>query len=158
MSYFLGVEVSTTSNGLLLSQRKYITDLLARTNMTGAKPVTTPLATEPTLTILSGTILTDPSEYRTVVGSLQYLCLTRLDIAYVVNKLSQFMHRPTTDHWNVVKHLLHYLSSTTDHGIALHCHTSLSLHTFSDADWADNKDDYTSTSVYIVYLGSNPIS
>lgn len=158
LTYFLGVEVTTTSTGLLLSQRKYITDLLARTNMIGAKSVTTPLATEPPLTILSGIALTDPSEYRTVVGSLQYLCLTRLDIAYAVNKLSQFMHRPTTVHWDAVKRLLRYLSGTTDHGLALHRHTSLSLHAFSDADWAGNKDDYTSTSAYIVYLGLNPIS
>lgn len=88
LTYFLGVEVATTSIGLLLSQRKYITDLLARTNMTGAKSVTIPLVTEPTLIVLSGTALTYPSEYKIVVGSLQYLCLTHLDIAYVVNKLS----------------------------------------------------------------------
>lgn len=61
LTYFLGVEVATTSTGLLLSQRKYITDLLARTNMTGAKSVTTPLATEPTFTVLSGTALLEVS-------------------------------------------------------------------------------------------------
>ena len=70
LTYFLGVEFAITSNGLLLSRRKYITDLLARTNMTGAKPITTPLATKPTLIALSGYALMDPSEYKMVVGSL----------------------------------------------------------------------------------------
>ena len=95
---------------------------------------------------------------RTVVGSLQYLCLTCLDSICVVNKLSQFMHQPTTYHWNDAKHLLRYLSSTTNHGFALYRHTSLYLSAFSNGNWAGNKDDYTSTSNYIVYFGKNPSS
>lgn len=71
--------------------------------MTDTKPVFTPLATTRTLTLHSGTALSDPAEYMAVVGSLQYLSLTHLDISFVVNKLSQFMHRQTTDHWNAVK-------------------------------------------------------
>ena len=102
--------------------------------MDGAKPTTTPLATTHTLTLLSGTSLTDPSEYRSVIGSLQYLCLTRPDIACSVNKLSQFMHRLTTDHWTAVKRRLRYLCGTLDHGILLHHQSPLSLNDFSDSD------------------------
>ena len=126
--------------------------------MLDAKPIATPLATDGHLTLHSGIALTDCTAYRTLVGSLQYLCLTRPDIAYAVNKLSQFMHRPTTEHWNAAKRLLWYLCGTLTHGLFLHKANSLSLHAFSDADWAGNKDDYTSTSAYIVYLGSHPIS
>nr|DAD45035.1 TPA_asm: hypothetical protein HUJ06_003265 [Nelumbo nucifera] len=158
LSYFLGIEVLTTSSGMVLTQRRYITDLLARTNMSGAKPVATPLATDGTLSLYSGTTLTDPTEYRNIVGSLQYLCLTRPDIAYAVNKLSQFMHRPMSEHWNAAKRLLRYLCGTLTHGLFLPKENPLSLHAFSDADWAGNKDDYTSTSAYIVYLGRHPIS
>ena len=71
--------------------------------MTEAKPVTTPFAIAPTLDLYSGTALSDLSEYRTIVGSLQYLLLTQPDIAYTVNKLSEFMYCPTSDHWNAVK-------------------------------------------------------
>lgn len=152
LHYFLGVEVVPCPQGLLLSQQRYIADLLARTKMTDARPVATPLATSPILTLQSGTTLTDPTEFRAVVGSLQYLSLTRPDIAYVVNKLSQYMHRPTTDHWNAAKRLLRYLCGTIDHGILLHRQSPLTLHAYSDADWASNKDDFTSTSAYIVYL------
>ena len=49
--------------------------------MTEAKPITTPLATAPTLDLNSDTALSDPSEYRTIIGSLQYLSLTRPEIA-----------------------------------------------------------------------------
>ncbi|RVW78567.1 Retrovirus-related Pol polyprotein from transposon RE1 [Vitis vinifera] len=67
LTYFLGVEVTSHTNGLFLSQRKYIADLLNRTHMTKAKLAPTPLATSPILTLQSGTPLSDPTEYRTVV-------------------------------------------------------------------------------------------
>jgi hypothetical protein len=53
---------------------------------------------------------------------------------------------------------LRYLYGTLDEGIIIHCNSSISLYAFSNADWAGDKDDYSSTSAYIVYLGCNPIS
>lgn len=99
LSYFLGVEATHSSSGLLLTQSKYISDLLARTKMTLAKHVATPMETHCRLQLTSGTPLSDGLEYRMVVGSLEYLHFTRPDVAFEVNKLSQFMHRPTDDHW-----------------------------------------------------------
>ncbi|CAA7014967.1 unnamed protein product [Microthlaspi erraticum] len=93
-----------------------------------------------------------------VVGSLQYLSLTRPDISFAVNKLSQFMHRPTNEHWAAVKRVLRYLLGTKTHGIFLHAKNTPTLHAFTDSDWAGNKDDYTSTSAYVVYLGSHPVA
>ncbi|RVW90721.1 Retrovirus-related Pol polyprotein from transposon RE2 [Vitis vinifera] len=68
------------------------------------------------------------------------------------------MHQPISDHWNAVKRLLRYLCGTLDHDITLRRTSPLALHAFSDSDWAGNKDDFTSTSAYIIYLGHNPIS
>ncbi|WKA05493.1 hypothetical protein VitviT2T_023456 [Vitis vinifera] len=102
--------------------------------MSSAKFVATPLVTDGNLTLHLGTTLTNCTEYRTLVGSLQYLCLTRLDISYVVNKLSQFMHHPMSEHWNAAKRLLRYLYGTLTHGLFLHKANTLSLHAFSDAD------------------------
>ena len=158
LSYFLDIEVLTTSYSVLLTQRRYISDLLVQTKMSGAKPIATPLVPDGNLTLHSGTTLTNSTEYGTLVGSLQYLCLTHPNISYVVNKLSQFMHRPTSEHWNTAKRLLRYLCGTLTHGLFLHKANTLSLHAFSNADWVGNKDDYTSTSAYIVYLGGHPIS
>ena len=58
----------------------------------------------------------------------------------------------------MVKRLLCYLYGTLNHCIALYHHTPFNLHGFSDADWVGNKDDFTSTSAYIIYLGHSPIS
>ncbi|KAK0574940.1 hypothetical protein LWI29_031289 [Acer saccharum] len=158
LSYFLGVEVVPHKHGILLSQRHYILDLLSRTNMSGAKPVQTPLPTSPLITLHFGKPLSDPIAYRTTVGSLQYLSLTRPDIAFAINKLSQYKHQPTFDHWDLIKRLLRYLCGTLDEGVVIYYDSQVSLHVFSDADWAGNKDGYSSTSAYIVYLGRNPIS
>lgn len=158
LHYFLGIEATRKKQGLHLMQRKYIIDLLAKHNMLDAKLVATPLLTSPKLTIHSGSKLDDPSAYRSVVGSLQYLSFTHPNIAYAINRLSQFMHQPTSDHWQAAKRVLCYLVGTTTHGIFLHSSSPLSLHAFSDADWAGDSDDYFSTNAYVLYLGSNPIS
>lgn len=112
LTYFLGVEATRTSAGLHLMQRKYIIDLLTKTKMLDAKPVATPMPISPKLTITSGQAMDDPREFRMILGSLQYLSFTRPDIAYSVNKLSQFMHRPTDEHWQAVKRVLRYLAGT----------------------------------------------
>lgn len=67
------------------------------------------------------------------------------------------MHHPTSDHWTVVKYLLWYLCSISNHGLVLYRNSFLSFHVFSNANWAHNKDNFNSTSAYIVYLGRNPI-
>lgn len=95
LHYFLGVEVLPTWDGIFLWQQKYVHDLLSTTNLLGAKEVCTPLSTNTPLTLHDGTAAFDSTEYRRVLGSLQYLSLTRPDISFVVNKLSQFMHKPT---------------------------------------------------------------
>jgi hypothetical protein len=158
LHFFLGVEVIPTKAGLFLTQHKYIRELLANSNMSGAKDISTPLSTSQSLQLVDGTAAVDSSEFRRIMGSLQYLSLTRPDISFAVNKLSQFMHKPTTTHWTATKRLLRYLKQTIFYGIQVHRAGPSVLHTYSDADWAGNVDDRTSTSAYISFLGPNPIS
>lgn len=158
LSYFLGIEVTRTAGGLYLMQRHYIIDLLAKVNMQEAHQVSTPLPTFPKFTLNSGTTLDSAREYRMVIGSLQYLSFTRPDIAYSVNRLSQFMHRPTDEHWKAAKRILRYLSGTLSHGVYIRKHSPSTLHAYSDADWAGDTDDFVSTNAYIVYMGSTPIA
>lgn len=158
LSYFLGVEATRTTSGLHLMQRKYIVDLLTKTKMLDAKPVTTLMVVSPKLTLQSGTPMADPREYCTIIGSLQYLSVTRPDIAYSVNRLSQFMHCPTDDHWQAAKRVLRYLAGTLSHVILLRRNTPLSLHAYSDTDWAGDTDDFVSTNAFILYIGSTPIA
>ena len=158
LHFFLGIEVIPTRAGLFLSQHKYVRDLLANTSMSGAKDVSTPLSTTQSLQLIDGTATVDSSEFHRIIGRLQYLSLTHPDISFAVNKLSQFMHKPTTNHWTATKRLLCYLKQTIFHGIQIHKAGLPILRTYSDADWAGNVDDSTSTSAYISFLGSNPIS
>jgi hypothetical protein len=85
--------------------------------MIGAKDVSTPLSTSISLQLVDGTSPVDSSKFRHIMGSLQYLSLTRPDISLVVNKLSQFMNKPTSTHWTTTKRLLRYLKQTIFHGI-----------------------------------------
>lgn len=89
---------------------------------------------------------------------LLLLSLTHPNIAFTVNKQSQFMHCLKTDDWNAASHLLQYLSVTIDHGIVLYCNSLLLLYALLDEELVRDKDDFTSTSVYFIYIGRNPIS
>ena len=109
-------------------------DLLQRNNMAHAKPTSTPMPPGCTLTLNIGVPMDDPTTYRATLGSLQYLSLTRPDICFAVNKLSQFMHKPTDIHWQMVKCVLRYLQGTVQECLLLHRHSPPSVHAFSDAD------------------------
>ena len=158
LSYFLGIEVLPHEHGLFLSQKKYIQDLLDHAKMSNAKPVPTPMATYPPLNLTDGSLLSNPTDYRALIGSLQYLSLTRPDVTFAVNKLSQYMHKRIDLHYVALKRVLHYLNSTSNHGVIIHRNSPPQLHAFCDADWAGDHDNYVSTTGYIVYLGRNPIS
>lgn len=116
------------------------------------------MASSTVLSINHGGSELDSTRYRKLIGSLQYLCLTRPNIAYSVNRLAQFMHRPTEVHWSALKRLVRYLKGTVAHGLHLRRSSSLSLRAFCDADWAGNPDDRTSTGAYLVYLGDSLVS
>lgn len=133
-------------------------DLLAKTKMDEAKTITTPLAINGYLILNDNSSPADVIEYRCIIGDLQYLSLTWLDISYAVNKLSQFIHCPSQLHWIAIKCLLRYLKHTIYHGLFLRRNSPHLLHIFSYFDWAGKWNDRTSTTAFIVYLSSNPIS
>ncbi|WVZ09976.1 hypothetical protein V8G54_014506 [Vigna mungo] len=126
--------------------------------MANTKLASTPLSANAQLLKDSGDLLPCPTEYRALVGSLQYVSLTRLDIAFNTNKLAQFMQHPITTHWSALKWVLRYLAGSCNKGILISATTPLTFHAYSDADWAGDKDDYISTTGYLLYLGSTPIS
>jgi hypothetical protein len=85
--------VKHLSYGLLLSQEKYVTDILRRVGMLACKPAPTPLSTLEKLSAYTGDRLgrDDISRYRSIVGALQYLSLTRSDLAFSINKVCQYL-------------------------------------------------------------------
>jgi len=128
--------------------------------MSDCKPIGTPLSTSEKLSIHEGSPLgeKDITQYRSIVGALQYLTLTRPDIAFSVNKVCQFLHAPTTLHWAAVKRILRYIKQCTNLGLHIHRSDSTLVSAFSDADWAGSVDDRKSTGGFAVFLGSNLVS
>ncbi|XP_019189998.1 PREDICTED: uncharacterized protein LOC109184452 [Ipomoea nil] len=125
--------------------------------MADCKPLTTPAAVNQVVSPTEESC-DNPMQYRRLVGALQYLTITRPDLAYSVNRLCQFMHTPTVDHWGLLKRVLRYIKGTTTYGLQLSASTSSDIHAFSDSDWAGCPVDRKSTSGYAVFLGSNLIS
>jgi histone deacetylase 1/2 len=160
LHYFLGIEVKKVHDGIILSQEKYANDLLGRVNMKMCKSVDTPLSVSEKLSVMDGEVLSseDSTRYRSIVGALQYITLTRPDIAFSVNKVCQFLHAPTTVHWTAVKRILRYLQGTVALGLRLSRSSSTVVSAFSDADWAGCPDDRRSTGGFAVFFGSNLIS
>ncbi|CAL1392560.1 unnamed protein product [Linum trigynum] len=106
LSYFLGIEVHRSNRGILLSQHKYVNDLLEEHRFADCMPVRTPIELNLKLGKESGELLADSRLYRSIVGSLIYLVATRPDIAYAVQLVSQFMAAPRVDHMAAVHRIL----------------------------------------------------
>ncbi|KAG8490833.1 hypothetical protein CXB51_014023 [Gossypium anomalum] len=159
LHYFLGIEVSrSTSSSLHLCQQKYVRELLSRNSMANAKSVHTPMVGSVLLSKDQGERLVDPSEYRSLAGALQYVVLTRLDIAYAVNRVCQFMHAPTKTHMVALKCILRYLRGTLSHGLVFRRSDRLSLVGYADANWGLDFDDRRSTIGYCMYFGHTLVS
>lgn len=157
LHHFLGVTVSRSSSGLFLSQRQYAVDLLSKAGMLECHPSRTPADTGSKLSS-DGDPVPDPTYYRSITGALQYMTLTRPDLAYSVQQACLFMHDPRLPHLNHVRRILRYLKGTLDHGLTITTSSPASLTAYSNADWAGCPDTRRSTSGYCVYLGDNLVS
>ncbi|KAG8487951.1 hypothetical protein CXB51_018012 [Gossypium anomalum] len=158
LNFFLGIEVRTTPQGLYLSQRKYAQEILTKAGMIGAAATPTPMVCMPKLVASDESqAFPDGHLYRSTVGMLQYLCITRPDLSFCVNKLSQYMNSPSDTHWRAVKRVLRYLIGTLEYGLH-YSQGQCKLVGYSDADWASSVEDRRSTTGYVIYLGENPIA
>ncbi|XP_028767265.1 uncharacterized protein LOC114724965 [Neltuma alba] len=158
LSIFLGIEFTKTTLLLLLTQRKYIEQLLQKTNLLLITPYATPMAVNVHLHAGDSENFSNPSLYRSVLGTLQYMCYTRLDITFTVNKLSQFKHEPTVKQWNCVERLLRYLKGTSTYGLLIKPALHFCVQAFAHADHGGSHFDQRSTSGFCTYLGLNPIT
>ncbi|KAF5471074.1 hypothetical protein F2P56_011546 [Juglans regia] len=123
-----------------------------------AKPISSPMAASLKLSKFDSPDFEDATLYRSIVGGLQYLSLTRPDISFAVNKIFQFMHSPKNSHWSAVKRVLRYLKGTINLGLLFRPQSSLHLQTYCDVDWGGCPDDRRSTGGFCIYLGSHLVS
>lgn len=162
-SLVLGMQVTRNRNQgtLTISQEDYTKSILERFGMANCKPISTPgygpeLSTkQPEETLLNKE---DTQRYQAITGSVMYLAqITRYDIMYSVSQLTRAMSNPGKVHMGAAKHVLRYLSGTTDFSI-VYKKGGFSLSAYSDSNWANNPDNGKSTSCYIMMLCKAPIS
>jgi hypothetical protein len=158
LSYFLGIQVRRTSQGFFLHQQQYAEDILDRAGMLNCKPACTPVDTKAKVSAAAGVPMPDKTFYRSIAGALQYLTLTRPELAYAVQQACLHMHDPHDVHWNIIKRILRYVRGTPSHGILLRASPSTTLTAYTDADWAGCPDTRRSTSGFCVFLGDALVS
>ncbi|XP_019089143.1 PREDICTED: uncharacterized protein LOC109127963 [Camelina sativa] len=113
LKYFLGIEVARSTEGIFLSQRKYLLDIVAESGLQAAMPSKLPMDQNHKLGLDSSPLLSDPMRYRRLVGRLIYL----------------------KAHWDAALQVVRYLKGSIGHGILLRADTDLTLTAYCDADW-----------------------
>ncbi|GAB2270388.1 N-alpha-acetyltransferase 16, NatA auxiliary subunit [Dionaea muscipula] len=126
--------------------------------MMGAKPSDTPILPGVKLAPEEGAVLDNPERYKRLVGKLNYLTITRPDIAFSVSIVSQFMSDPHTPHWEAALHILKYIKGHPSRGLLYSDHGHCHIDGFSDVDWAGFPFDRRSTSGCCVFVGENLVS
>lgn len=118
----------------------------------------TPLPPGLTLSKYDGELLEDPEPYRRLVGQLLYLNLTRPDVTFASQQLSQFVAKPRTEHWKAALHVLRYLKGCPSLGVFYSSSCDFSVRGFSDVDWGNCKESRRSITGYCVFLGTDLLS
>nr|XP_016437648.1 PREDICTED: uncharacterized mitochondrial protein AtMg00810-like [Nicotiana tabacum] len=120
LRYFLGIEVLRSKKGILLTQRKYALQLISEAGLAAAKPISTPIELNQKLTTIDYDKhvgvkgegeLADIGSYQRLIGKLLYLTITRPDLSFAVQVLSQFMQHPKQSHWNAALRVVRYVKS-----------------------------------------------
>ncbi|KAJ0801453.1 putative RNA-directed DNA polymerase [Helianthus annuus] len=161
LRYFLGIEVLYSDSCVCLSQRKYCLELLNEFGLLGCKPVTTPI--EQSFLVSSkcdkdASVLENINGFQRLVGKLLYLSLTRPDISYTVQFLSQFMHSPSKSHLDIALRLLRYLKLSPGKGVSFKRSSDLKLSGFVDSDWGKCLKTRRSVTGFGIFVGGTLVS
>ncbi|CAH9126355.1 unnamed protein product [Cuscuta epithymum] len=158
LKYFLGMEIARSKEGIIVSQRKYVLDLLQETGMSACKPADTPIDSNQKLGDVRDGVPVNVQQYQRLVGRLIYLAHTRPDIAFAVSMVSQFMHCPYKEHLEAAYRILRYLKSCPGKGLFFKKNHSRAVEAFTDADYAGSVSDRRSTSGYCTYVWGNLVT
>ncbi|GJV88397.1 ribonuclease H-like domain-containing protein [Tanacetum coccineum] len=146
--YVDDIVLTVSSKSLVvLSQKKYVIQILDKAHMDNYNPSRTPIDTESKLGS-DGDPVSDPTLYRSLAGSLQYLTFTRPDISYAVQQVCLYMHDPREPHFLSLKRILWYVRGTLDYRLQLFSSSTTDLVAYLDADWAGCPTTRRSTSGY----------
>jgi hypothetical protein len=158
LKYFLGFQIKQLHDGTFISQTKYIQDILRKFGMKDGKPIKTPMGTNGHLDLDTGSKSLDQKVYRSMIGSLLYLCASRPDIMHFVCMCARFQADPKEVHLRAVKRIMRYLVYTPKFGLWYPKGSTFDLIGYSDADWAGCKIDRKSTLGTCQFLGRSLVS
>lgn len=158
LSFFLGLQIQQTEQGIMIHQQKYIKELMKKFGMENAKVNDTPMGTNTRLDEdLKGTPV-NQTLYRGMIGSLLYLTASRPDIAFSVGLCARFQANPKESHLSAVKRILRYLKGTDDLCLFYPRSDVFDLKGYTDADFAGDLVNRKSTSGTLQFLGSCLVS
>ncbi|XP_070040345.1 secreted RxLR effector protein 161-like [Nicotiana tomentosiformis] len=158
LNFFLGLQVKQSHKGTLISQQKYIKELLKRFHMEASKVIDTPIAIATRLDMDEPGSLVNQTMYRGIIGSHLYLTTSRPDIVFSVGLYARFQSNPKESHLKAAKRILRYLKGTQDLVLYYPSGYSFDLIGYADADYAGYLVDRKSTSGIAHFLGSCLIS
>ncbi|XP_057969403.1 uncharacterized protein LOC131158550 [Malania oleifera] len=158
LRYFLGLEVARSKSGISICQRKYALDILQDTGFLGSKPAAFSMESHIKLSAYDSNLYEDISSYRRLIGRLLYIIITRPDLTYVVQVLSQFLAQPAISHHKATIRVLRYLKATLGQGLFFPSSSDLQLKAFFDNDWAGCLDTRRSVTSFAIFLGVSLIS
>jgi Reverse transcriptase (RNA-dependent DNA polymerase) len=157
LRYFLGIKIARGAERIVLSQRKYVLDLLTETGMLGCRPTIAPIDQKFKLSAEAEEPV-DREKYQRLVGRLIYLSHTCPDISFAVSVVSRYMHDPREGHMDVVYQILRYLKNAPGKGLIFRKNGHLNIEGYCDSDRASCSDDRKSTSEYCMFIGGNLVS
>ena len=158
LKFFLGFEVKQLREGTFINQAKYTQDMLKRFKLDDVKPAKTPMPTKCQLDIDPNGKAVDQKVYRSMIGSLLYLCASRPDIMLSVGMCARFQAAPKESHLVAVKRIFRYLAHTPNFGLWYPKGASFDLIGYSDSDWAGDRVERKSTSGGCQFLGRSLVS
>ncbi|KAM6552821.1 hypothetical protein CsatB_013583 [Cannabis sativa] len=132
LRFFLRLENTRSKEGINISQQSFTLQLLTDIGYTSVKLAYTPMEPNLKLTEDQGELLSDPTSYRSLIGKLIYLTITRPDITYAVNRLSQFLTSPQVPHLHATQRVLQYLKATPGQGIFFSSKTTTKLSAYAE--------------------------
>jgi hypothetical protein len=153
LNFFLGFQIKQFEDGMFISQIKYTNDLLKKFGMDKAKPIKTPMGTNGHLDLDMGGKPVDQKLYRSMIGSLLYLCASRPDIILSVCMCARLQATPKECNLRAVKRIMRYLVLAPYLGLWYPKGAQLEIIGYSDADYAGCKVDRKSTSGTCQFLG-----